>query len=176
MVIEDMEKRFDLVRTEFREGLEKILGFENIFITGKDINISSNKSRIGLSSDKNIIRIVRSGCSMVIFDNYRIEGKLIAEMKANESTAYIPLYKITESYKLYRSREIYKASKLLKYLNRKRIDIGFVTFAESVEGMCSYIQMVELAKLIGADEKMAKMGISKINGKLNRCIGADLLH
>ncbi len=165
-----MEKRFDLVKTEFKKGLEKVLGFDKIFISEKDIDISSNKSKIGLSSDKNIIRIVRSGGIGVIFDNYRIEGKLIAEMKANDSVAYIPLYKITESYRLYRSREIYKASKLIKYLKRKRISIGFITFTESVEGMCSYMQIMELAKLIGADEDMAKKGISEINEKLIRCI------
>lgn len=165
-----MEKRYDLVKTEFKEGFEKVLGFDRIFISEKDIDISSNRSKIGLSSDKNIIRIVRSGGIGVIFDNYRIEGRLIAEMKANDSVAYIPLYKITESYRLYRSREIYKASKLIKYLKRKRINIGFITFSESVEGMCSYIQIMELAKLIGADEDMAKKGISEINEKLIRCI------
>ncbi len=157
---------YDLVRAEFEADMEKKLGFTNIFIAGKDIEISSVKSKIGLSSDKNVIQIVRSAGIGVIFTDYRINGKLIAEMRANDLSAYIPLYKITASYKLYRSREIYRATKLLKYLKRKKINVGFITFAESAENMCSYMQLLELAELIGADEITARSGISKINRML----------
>jgi hypothetical protein len=54
-------------------------------------------------------------------------------------------------------------SKLFEYAKKSKIDVMFVTLARSNAFLCSCMQLVEIAKLIGAEEEYAKRSISSAN-------------
>lgn len=156
---------FDLVRTDVEAAFAERLGFKEIL----PFRSIKNSTRIGMSSDANILQKVRSGGVGVISEDYSIDGKLIAEMKANGTALYISLGRIINSYGLRRSRNIYLARRMFRYAKRKRLSMGFVTLADSDGQMCSAIQMLSLAKLIGADENVARSSLEKVNSLLLKC-------
>ncbi len=159
-------RAFDLVRTDPESGLADRLGFEEILVFDESMRESS---RVGMASDAGILQKVRSGGIGVISDDYSIDGKLMAEMKENGTALYLALGRITNTYGLRRSRGIYLARRAFRYARQRRIDVGFITFAETAGQMCSAIQMIELAKLIGADEDIARAGLEEVNSRLLRC-------
>ncbi len=169
-----MSEMVDLANVDVDERLAKRLGYAAILTVGKSLRLGSVKGgdnrSVLLSTDKDAARAVRSGGIGLIFDNYAIDGKLIAELEANDSIMYISMRQIVSNYGFGRSRSISMARKLLSYAMRKRVRVGFISFADSVDCLCSKVQMIELAKLIGAGESYARTALSQTNSELLRAL------
>ena len=56
--------------------------------------------------------------------------------------------------------------KLLDYSLGIKLEVCFATFAKSNLNLCSYMQLIELAKLLGADEDYARKSISSVTKSL----------
>jgi RNase P/RNase MRP subunit p30 len=103
--------------------------------------------------------------SAIVFPDSRINKKALEQMKEREIALCIQLSNLTMSYGLQRSRNLYMASKLFDYAKGMEIDVCFASFARTNVQLCSYIQIIELARLLGADEEYAKKSLS-MNGSL----------
>lgn len=146
------------------------LGFSKVFSAGKDIGMHDADKKAGDcdgciaygSNASNMIHMVRSGANAIMLNDFKIEKKLLEIAIENECILLIPFNSIISSYGFERSRNLFKASKLLTYATKKGAKISFISMASSKLGMCSYMQLVELAKMLGASEKEAREGIGKI--------------
>lgn len=157
---------------EFESAFAQRLGFKKIFVCGRDIQlINADKGSsfpkedfIAIGANKNnLLTAARSGASAVAIADSRIDRKLMEELREQKTTLILPTSLITSSYSLERPKRLYLISKLYSHAKKLGIDVGFATMAESRQNMCSYIQLIEIAKLVGADEQQARHGISAVN-------------
>lgn len=93
----------------------------------------------------------------------RINKKAMEQMNEREIALCIPMNAIMSSYGLQRSRALYMTSKLLRHAMDIKLDVSFATFARTRLQLCSYMQLIELAKLLGADEGFARKSLSETN-------------
>ncbi len=155
----------------FDADFAKRLGFKQIFKLRKEIRpvghgyeqekIVDNSMAFG--RDKNqLISLVKNGATAVAITDSYIDKKLMDTIKQESCILCIPTCIITASYGVERSRNIYKMSRLFAYAKKQGIDVCFASIATSKAHVNSYMQLIELAKLIGADEKYARYSISEI--------------
>lgn len=156
------------------ESIERKLGFEKIIVANNGIrvvdldnrNFDGEKRIIGIGKDSTrLASAIKSGIPAVSLAEPTIDKNLIETMRDNGCALFIRLSDIMSFYGMKRTRLIYKMGRLFEYSMRK-VDIGFITLAKSNSMMCSYMQMIELAKMIGADEGYARKSISETNGKI----------
>ena len=156
------------------DDLSARLGFSKIGIIPKDIGFINLETR-GPSGEKNVIaagpvgKLIsasNSGIASIYVNNAEIDKKLLASMADNGVVLCIALSDIMEPHGLKRSHLIFKLGRLFAYAKKEGLDVAFVTLARSRSSMCSYMQMIELAKLVGADEDYARKSVSEINKKL----------
>ncbi len=102
----------------------------------------------------------------IIISDSRIDRKLLATMKGKGVMLCIPFSRILESAGLRRSSSMYLTGKLAAYAIKRGIRVAFVSLAGSEEMLCSPVQLIELAKLLGVEEGYARRSISEANGEL----------
>jgi len=155
-------------------GLEKRLGYKRILIAQKDLKIIDNGNKkdeiegnIFINGrEENLVGILNMNPCAIIFSDSKINKKALEQMKERDTTLCIPLGTIISSYGLQRSKNLYLTSKLLDYALGMKIDVSFATFAKSNTQLCSYMQVIEIAKLLGATEEYARNSLNKINPSL----------
>ncbi|MGI0133873.1 MAG: hypothetical protein ACREBW_02800 [Candidatus Micrarchaeaceae archaeon] len=157
---------------EFDNWFAQRLGFRKIFVCGKDIELANadkttsfpEKDFIAVGANKNNLLVAaRAGASAVVITDSRIDRKLMEELREQKTALIIPTSLVTSSYSLERPKRLYMLSRLHSHARKLGIDVGFATMAESRSNMCSYIQLIEMAKLIGADGHQARHGIGEVN-------------
>jgi myo-inositol-hexaphosphate 3-phosphohydrolase len=155
--------------------LESALGFRRIFLAGKEIKVVDGSHYKNSDVEKSIFVDVGKGDlfailnlspSAIVFSDMKINKKALEQMNERKIALCMPMSTLTSSYGLSRSRSLYMMSKLLTHARKIKLDVSFVTLAKSRTNLCSYIQLLELAKLIGADEEYARKSISEINKSL----------
>ena len=96
----------------------------------------------------------------------RIDRKLLATMKDKGVPLCIGFNRILESTGTRRSSSIYMTSKLAACAIKMGIRTAFVSMAGSEEMLCSPVQLIALAKLLGVKEDYARSAISATNEAL----------
>lgn len=114
----------------------------------------------------NLSSVLNMSPKAVAFPDSKIDKKALEQMRDRGITLCLPTSVITDSYGLQRSRNIYMMGKLFTYARSIKLDAAFVTLAKSNAHLCSYMQLIELAKLVGADEEYARRSIGQINKSL----------
>ncbi|MCL4383017.1 MAG: hypothetical protein M1168_03070 [Candidatus Marsarchaeota archaeon] len=148
--------------------IEKKLGFKKIF----KISIDSKNSKIVYQNNFKLKKLIKlNKISAVICDDYKIDKKLLKLISKNKIILCIPIPNTKQRFNL--SRDLYKISNLFLYSNKNKILATFITFAKSNKYLCSYIQLIEFAKFIGADDQYAKFCLSEINKILIQKINND---
>ncbi|MDE1856748.1 MAG: hypothetical protein KGH98_01545 [Candidatus Micrarchaeota archaeon] len=154
----------------FETGFEKRLGFARILSAGKDFAESDIDQKRGAvatlaigSDESGLIEAVKRGAKAVVISDLTIGKKLIETMKANGTVLCLPMSMITETYGDRRVRNTYKMSKLFAYAKKQGLEVSVVSMAASKESMCSYMQLIQLARLIGAEERYARYSLSEVN-------------
>ena len=109
---------------------------------------------------------VKQGCGMIAIRDFSIDRKLIAQMQGKEAMLLIPISEITSCAGFSASRLMYKARMLIRYAKSKRIKIIFCTLAQNKLQACSSIQIIEMAKMLGADKKMIDESFVAMNEEL----------
>jgi hypothetical protein len=160
---------------EISKALENSLGYKRIFFAQKDIKVLDgghykhdeveNSIFINTNLD-NLIGILNMSPSAIIFSDLRINKKAIEQMEERKIPLCLPLSILTSSYGLQRSKNLYFMSKLFAHARKMDVDVSFVTLSKNNTNLCSYMQLIELAKLIGADEDYARKSVSEINKSL----------
>ncbi|MDE1868771.1 MAG: hypothetical protein KGH60_02285 [Candidatus Micrarchaeota archaeon] len=157
---------------EFDDKFAKRLGLKGIFKCGADIKLANADKQssfpegrfIAVGSNKNnLIAAARAGAAAVVVSDSRIDRKLMMELKEQKTALILPTTLITSSYNLERPKRLYMMGRLYSHAKRLGLDIGFATMAESKANMCSYMQVIQLARLVGADESQARHGVSAVN-------------
>lgn len=166
---------YDLAYPKSLEGgIGKRLGFKKILVLGKDLKISAPNSPqneisdslcIGYSGEQLCSAAKLSPRAILIRDS-RIDRKLIEILRSKEIILCIAFDGIMENAGLRRSSQLYMMSKLVSYALKKKIQIAFVTLAKSEETLCSPIQLIELAKLVGASDLFSRSAICNTNKEL----------
>ncbi len=161
---------YDLAHQTALHGyLWKKLGFKRIAVV--DVGV-----RFTTPGSKNIAGSICTGPSgealnaaakqqprAIIISDARIDRKLLATMKDKGVMLCIPFSKILESSGLRRSSSIYMTSRLANYAIKKEIKVAFVSLAGSEEMLCSPVQLIELAKLLGVKEEYVRESVSQTN-------------
>lgn len=159
----------------FDSALEKRLGFKKIYIINKDIAAvghgDENRQVTGRSiafgkAEEQLLALVKNGAAAVSITDSYIDRKLMEAIRENKCLICLPMSAITASYGVERSRNIYKMKRLFAEARRRGIDVCFASMAKTPANLNSYMQLVELAKLVGADERYARHSISEITKAL----------
>ncbi|MGC8651720.1 MAG: hypothetical protein ACP5UH_00500 [Candidatus Micrarchaeia archaeon] len=161
------------------KGFERVLGFKSIFVSGRDFKLADADSgaetegtvAFGRSNER-LIHASKHLAIAVIPLALELDRKLIETLKDNGTALLIPLSSIyTAGSDFALSRNMHLASKLLENASRKRVRVGFVTMARSFVQLESRMQLIELAKHIGANEDEARRGVS-LAGELVKGAGS----
>ncbi len=157
--------------------IEESLGYKRIFLSGKEIKIiettqkrgeAENSIVIAESSDKDILAAIKMNPSAIVFGDMRINKRALGQMLENDIVLCIPTSTVTSFYGLQRSRSLYLMSKLFAYAKSIKLDVSFATLAKNNLNLCSYMQLIEIAKLLGASDEYARHSISEVNKSLVR--------
>ncbi len=168
---------YDLVSEtcEFDEQFAKRLGFKKIFAINKDIKAvghgseSSNVDGIAFGKDKaQLFALVRHGARFIAITDSYIDKKLMHGIKENKTVLCMPMSIITASYGPERARNTYRMKKLFDAARKMGIEVAFVSMAKTKDYMNSYMQLIELARLVGADERYARYSIGEVNKKIGK--------
>jgi RNase P/RNase MRP subunit p30 len=151
--------------------LIKRLGFKKAFILGKELTFSNSRSGqgkdIGISKDiKTLEYFIQNKFNAILIDDYSINKKIIADIKEKNIILYFSLSAIMSAYGIERSKIIYKMSRLFSYAKSKKVNVCFASFAQRPSYLASVMQLIELAKLVGADERYSRYCLSEITRSL----------
>lgn len=151
------------------------MGYKKIFIAGKDVKVvdgSNYRNRDVQGSifvnngRQNLFSVLSMSPIAVVFSDLRINKKAMEQMHDKGIALCFPVSMITVPYGLQRSRNMYMAKRLLDHARKVSLDVSVVTLARSASHLCSYMQLVETARLIGMEEKRARESISRVNKSL----------
>ena len=161
---------------DINKDLEARLGYKRIFLTNKDVKIIDGSTRYKNSEiegsiflnagEDNIIGVLNASPRAVSFLDSKINKKALEQMAERKILLCLPISILTSSYGLQRSRNLYLMGKLFNYAKSMKISVSFVTLAKNNMNLCSYLQLIELAKVLGADEEYARKSISSTNKSL----------
>jgi hypothetical protein len=155
--------------------LEERLGYKKIFVSNKDVKIvdgnhyKNNEVENSIfvnTNEANIIGVLNLSPRAVVFYDMRINKKALEQMAERKIALCMPISTLTSLYGLQRSRALYMMSKLLDHAIGIKLDVAFASLAKSNTNLCSYIQLLEIAKLLGAGEDYARKSISQTNKSL----------
>ena len=149
------------------------LGFAKIGVIPEDISFvelerSGMKDRgcIVSGPSGSLISAAAGGVAGIYIPDYNIDKRLIRTMADNRTVLCISLSDPMRLYGLRRSRLLFKMGKLFSYAKKEKVPVSFITMARSDSMMCSYMQIIEIAKLVGADEDYARESVGVTNKAL----------
>jgi len=160
---------------DINKSLETRLGYDRIFLSTKDVKIlDGTRYKINEVEDsifintreENLIGVLNASPKAVVFADMRINKKALEQMKERKVSLCLPISNLTSSYGLQRSRSLYMMGKLFDHAKSIKLEVSFATLAKSNTNLCSYMQLIEVAKLLGADEEYARKSLSKTNKSL----------
>ena len=168
---------YDLVRAtcDYEPYFSERLGFTKIFKAGRDVEMAiqgdglrpKGSRFIAVGRDMGwLANMIRGGAKALVVERNDADKKLLAAMRDHGTILLFPMSAVTELFGLKRTRTMYFMHDMLKEATKAGVRVGFVSLATSRLQMCSYMQLVELAKLIGASEDQARSAISAINREL----------
>ncbi|MDE1810685.1 MAG: hypothetical protein KGH66_01440 [Candidatus Micrarchaeota archaeon] len=147
------------------------LGFKRLLVAGKDVEIRDiDRDKNTNAKDCVVIGVnkprleaaAKSGAIAISITDQRIDRKLMQTMKERETKLLISFAVLKETGGNDRQRTLYMMSKLLRHAVKMRIEVCFASMARSRLHMLSTMQIIELAKLIGAEEDAARKGLKQI--------------
>ncbi len=119
-------------------------------------------SKIAYQNNPKIKKLIRNKviCAVISTD-YSIDKNLFNLLLKNNIIFIIKIPNTDQRFNL--SRNLYKISNLFTYLVKHKILTTFITLSQSNAYLCSYIQLIEFVKFIGATEQYAKFCLSNLN-------------
>lgn len=154
---------YDVAGFEVSGELASRLGFSRVYLSGRDVQLledrmpgagkaivrSSNPGILAKAlRSRNTVGIVISGSELLrkVVEEVRINGKLLVFV-ASELTAASPSDRL---------RNLQRMRRLLQFATHMRAEAAIISLAGGKEYLMSRMQMVEIARLIGADDGQAR--------------------
>ncbi len=166
---------YDLVGAgcSFSRDFASVLGFARVFAVGSDISmVSDSKDALAqryIASGSNHSRLsyhAKHGAAALVVESLEAETGMLDSMRDSGCAMVIPLGTIVGTAGCARYRSIRNATKLFSACRKFDIPVAFVSMARSQLFMESYMQLISLAELVGADEAYARYSLSSINASL----------
>lgn len=159
---------FDLSSSEITDRrVTASLGYKKIF-SSKELpvleNLDSNERCIVRSGEIGMLRraIRRNNVAGIMIKDNELLRIAVEEAAENEKTLFISLHDILCSDTKSRLRNIYRARGLMAFAMRSKASISLVSLADSEAGLISTMQMLGMAKFLGASEENAKRIVSRL--------------
>lgn len=154
--------------------LEKRLGFKRILLSGTDLQIEHVDQKVGRfgvqiaygANKKALFEHSRNGTRALAISDFEIDFKLLESMADNKTILCISLDNIVGLRDAALTRAIYRASKLVHRAKKYRLEISIASMAQTQNYLCSYMQLIELGKLLGLEEQYARHSLSDVNKQL----------
>ncbi len=148
--------------------LAKRLGYSRIF-TSSDISIARKQSVrkcIFIGSEKGRLdHAIRDSSVIGIVLEDSIESKSVIEHAASEGKPiFLIATHLTSAATQARLRSIYRMRRLFGFARHARASIGIISLASEPAELLSSMQMLEIAKMLGADEPYAKEMLEVLSG------------
>ena len=160
---------------EVSDALVGRLGFKRMIVLGRDLPVIRTDAR-GLGGEKRALAVgrdsarlaaaVKGGVASACLEEPIMDKELLAAMADNDCILCVPMSGIMSAFGLRRARLMYRTGRLISKAEKMGVPVGIVTMAPSNALMCSYMQMVELARLMGVEEGFARESISVTNRRL----------
>jgi hypothetical protein len=169
---------YDIVALKEEIDLKQLahrFGYAEIFLVGKDAEIVSDVKRLNeegsfivrSGNNETLSKAVRSNSVIgVIVDDSKVSGKFIEELRTHEKLLFIPAAPLVCPAQENRLRNLFWAKGILRTALMGKAKVALVTLASEKECLLSSGQMLEIAKLLGANEKIAKEMLSSLGGPL----------
>ncbi|MCL5115031.1 MAG: hypothetical protein M1528_00630 [Candidatus Marsarchaeota archaeon] len=148
------------------------LGFKKIGIVDEDIQVvdvsggkkanSTDAIAVGPAGAA-LIGEASRGVKSILIKDYSLDNSLVAAIAENNTILVMPVSDLMKVSGIKRSRLMFKMQRLVESAKKHKIQVAFVTMADSRGNMCSYMQLIELSKLIGADGDYARRSVSETN-------------
>lgn len=110
-----------------------------------------------------LLALVKHGAPAVAITDSYVDPELINAIADNHAVLCMPMNVVSASYGTERARNIYRMRRLFTVARKHGIEVCFISLAKTRVYMASYMQLVEFAKLIGAEERYARRSVSEIN-------------
>lgn len=143
----------------------KLLGFKKVFNSTDGISIITEPQSIG-PHETNVI--IEGHCGYIakyindkrvigmIIEDFQADRNLIEHARHKEKIIMINAGKITNSNDNYRARNLIRARELVKNALHYKIKIAISSTARNPNEVLSAGQLIELAKILGANEEQSK--------------------
>ncbi len=148
-----------------------LLGFRKIFVGGKDFSAADLDSKgkrnedaamfIG-SNERELAAHAKYG-KFILPARIVVSAQLLARIKDNEAVLCMPMERITLTYGLVRTKNIYLMKKTFRMAKRLGAKISFASMASSPSSMNSAGQLIELGKLISGNEEYVRRSLGIVN-------------
>jgi|SRR5271157_1613335 len=157
------------------EGLAGRFGYRKIFLAGKDVEIVGDTMRLNdegsfivrSGDNETLSKAVRSnGVVGVIVDDSKVSGKFIEELRTHEKILFVPAAPLVCPGQNSRMRNLHWAKGIVRTALMGKARIALVTLAEEKECLLSSRQLLEIAKLLGATDKIADGMLSSLGSSL----------
>jgi hypothetical protein len=169
---------FDIVALKEEIDLEQLavrFGYRKIFLLGKDVELVSDVKRLDeegsfivkSGNNETLSKAVRSNNVIgVIVDDSKVSGKFIEELRTHEKLLFVPVAPLICPARESRLRSLFWAKGILRTALMGKAGVSLVTLAAEKECLLSSAQMLEIAKLLGANDKVAGEMLSALGGPL----------
>ncbi len=146
--------------------INEALGFKRIIEIGSDINASyspadSIEGSIFIGKGEALRYAAKRQPKAICITDSRIDRSLIATMRDKDIVLCFGFNDLIQSTGLRRQAMLYMSGRLFAHAKRKGINITFASLARQKNMLLSYMQLIELAKLIGASEDHVRESIGK---------------
>lgn len=154
------------------------LGFRRVFDAVADIGVLMqgegakvpNKPFIAIGHDAGwLTNMMKNGAVALVVERNDADRKLLAAMRDHDTVLLVPFGQLTGLFGIRRTRTMYFMQAMVRTAMKMKVRVGFASLAASRLQMCSYMQLIELAKLVGAPEKLAREALEKVNKELGEC-------
>ena len=149
---------FDISYFDVPENLARLLGFKKIYTIGKQLELNKSADNI-IADDFSLQRFSISNVVGVRIN--KIDRQFFQKIREEEKVAIIDISNLINA----SGEGLIKEHKRLKLMAmnalKAKLNLSIATFAKNEEGLLSSMQMIEIAKFIGLNEKQAKDAISR---------------
>lgn len=162
---------FDLTNMQIDRKMVKILGFKRIFTTEEICiteGLNTEKACIVMSGEPGILgrALHRNNVKGIIIKDNELLKMVVEEVKNAGKLLCFSTHDLTCVDTRMRLRNIHRMRNLIAFATRSKAKIALLTLADDESCLLSSLQMVEVAKFLGATEEHAKSMVSNIGDVL----------
>ena len=153
----------------------KLFGYKKIFTLGKEVfildckDVNPSDKKVIIRNNANtgmLVKCLRMQNVIGILTDSAPSGNVLESIKQNNKIIILNSSELTCVDKRQRISNLFRFKRIVSSGMHKKTEIAIATFANDKEQMLSSMQLVEIAKFIGADGDTARKMVSKFGDVL----------